>query len=70
MRNLTAEEIEEAIFARKDSESAKIFLYSLMVEDGQEQVDRLVNSTAYTDHWRHSTVMTVRHLVNRMFIVN
>ena len=70
MRELTAEEIEEAIFTRKDRESAKTFLYGLMVEDGQEQVDRTVNSTAYVNHWQHSTVMTVRHLVNRMFIVN
>ena len=70
MRDLTAEEIEEAIFARKDSESAKTFLYSLMVEDGQEQVDKLLDSTAYADHWRHSTVATVKHLVNRMFSAN
>lgn len=67
MRELTSDEIEEAVFPRKDGESAKTFLYSLMVEDGQERVDQLVISAAYLDHWRHRTIVTVKALVNRMF---
>jgi len=67
MRDLTSEEIEEAVFPRKDGESAKTFLFGLMAEDGQEQVDRLVKSAAYANGWRYSTIATVKTLVSRMF---
>ena len=67
MRDLTSEEIEEAIFHRKDGETAKAFLYGLIAEDGQERVYQLVDSAAYLNHWRHGTIMTVKQLVNRMY---